>query len=483
MNMSYNPLIYSNYISNSYFKPYIPDYISLDEEIEKASYLSFLLKPISMEAKALTESLIESAKPDMGRRKKLPPEFINAMEHTIPMLLKAAGEEGGGFVYRSMATESFKAGAFGNDTASGDAVGFRAFKKVVDGLAREGFLEVITGYKDCTAPVLSKGVATRFKATVKLIDLAKDHNIFPELWSYHFAPALRPVTVSDPIMLKGSSSTFWDKDKGTRKRKGEVLPVDYSLPNVAAYAEAINRLNAYFAKQDIQPAHLHHRFVRVFGEGDEDGADFSKGGRLYSHGIGKGYQNVKKHIRRAMMISGEAIAEVDLRASYLTILHQRMGAPLPTTDPYDMPGVPRGIVKMWVSITLGNGGFHRRWPDESKERYEDETKGGDLQADHPIGATQRKILEHLPLLKEWAKNPVGWGDLQIIESTAVIDAVTTLAFDHGIPALPLHDALMVPESKAEVAARCLFDSFYKHVGIYPHITVSTHRKNAGHTMH
>ena len=136
---------------------------------------------------------------------------------------------------------------------------------MVDGLAREGFLEVITGYKECTAPVLSKGVATRFKATVKLIDLAKDHNIFPELWSYHFAPALRPVTVSDPIMLKGSSSTFWDKDKGTRKRKGEVLPVDYSLPNVAAYAEAINRLNAYFAKQDIQPAHLHHLFVRVFG--------------------------------------------------------------------------------------------------------------------------------------------------------------------------------------------------------------------------
>lgn len=123
------------------------------------------------------------------------------------MLLKAAGEEGGGFVYRSMATESFKAGAFGNETASGDAVGFRAFKKVVDGLAREGFLEVLTGHKECTAPVLSKGIATRFKATGKLIDLAKDHNIFPELWSYHFAPAPRPMTVSDPIMLKGGSRT------------------------------------------------------------------------------------------------------------------------------------------------------------------------------------------------------------------------------------------------------------------------------------
>lgn len=282
-------------------------------------------------------------------------------------------------------------------------------------------------------------------------------------------------------MLKGASR----KDQKGRKHKGEALPVDYSLPRVAAYGEEVNDLNAYFVGQDIQPAHLHHRFVRVFGEGDKDGADFSKGGRLYSHGIGKGYQNVRKHIRRAMMISGEAIAEVDLRASYLTILHQRMGVPLPADDPYDMPDVPRGIVKMWVSITLGNGGFHKKWPPESKDRYADdeETKGRDLQADHPFGKTQRKILEHLPLLEEWAKNPIGWGELQFIESTAVIAAVKTLALDHDIPALPLHDALMVPESKADIAARCLFENFFKHVGICPHITVSTHRKVAEHTVH
>ena len=417
----------------------------------------------------------------MGRRKKLPDEFINAMEMTVPMLLKAAGEEDGGFVYRSTATKSFNAGAFGNETASGATVGHRAFTNVVDGLSREGFLEVITGHKECTASAFSNGIATRFRATPKLIDLAKDHNIIPESWSYHFAPAPRPVRVADPIILKAAS---W-KDQEGKKQKGEALPVDYSLPHVAAYAEEVNDISAYMARQDIQPAHLHHRFVRVFGEGDKDGADFSKGGRLYSHGIGKGYQNVRKHIRRMMMISGEAIAEVDLRASYLTILHQRMGVPLPATDPYDMPGVPRGIVKMWVSITLGNGGFHKRWPPESKSRYagEEETKGRDLQADFPFGKTQRKILEHLPLMEEWANNPIGWGELQFIESTAVIAAVKTLALDYEIPALPLHDALMVPESKADIAARCLFESFFKHVGICPHITVSTHRKVAGHTMH
>lgn len=57
-------------------------------------------------------------------------------------------------------------------------------------------------------------------------------------------------------------------------------------------------------------------------------------------------------------------------------------------------------------------------------------------------------------------------------------AVKALADEHDVPALPLHDALMVPESKAEIAARCLFESFYEHVGICPHITVSTHKKDA-----
>ena len=471
---------YRNYLTYKSFKNYISKNLSTDEAMDKASHLSFLLSPVSLESKAFIETLIELVKPDMGRRKKLPDEFINAMEMTIPMLIKAAGEEGGGFLYRSMATKSFKAAAFGNETASGATVGHRAFTKVVDGLVREGFLEVITGHKECTASVFSNGIATRLRATPKLIDLAKDYNIIPELWSAHFAPAPRPVRVADPIILKAAS---W-KDQEGKKQKGEALPVDYSLPHVAAYAEEVNDISAYIARQDIQPAHLHHRFVRVFGEGDKDGADFSKGGRLYSHGIGKGYQNVRKHIRRMMTISGEPIAEVDLRASYLTILHQCMGVPLPATDPYDMPGVPRGIVKMWVSITLGNGGFHKRWPPESKSRYADdeETKGRDLQADHPFGKTQRKILEHLPLLEEWAKNPVSWGYLQFIESTAVIAAVKTLAFDHDIPALPLHDALMVPESKAEIAARCLFESFYKHVGIAPHITISTHKKVADQRM-
>ena len=85
-------------------------------------------------------------------------------------------------------------------------------------------------------------------------------------------------------------------------------------------------------------------------------------------------------------------------------------------------------------------------------------------------------MKHLPIMKEWSENPIGWGDLQFTESTVVMDAITTLAFVHGVPALPLHDALMVAESQAELAARCLWESFHEHVGIYPYISINTHKR-------
>lgn len=469
---------YRNLISYKEFKAPITKPLTHEKALDNAQRLTFLLNPISIESKTLISYLIEISKPDMGRRKKISSQFINAMELTVPMLLKAAGEDEGGYVFRSMATSRFNSKTPGNKTVAGMSVGHQPFKAVVDGLQREGFLEVVIGFKKRTA---STGVATRFKATDKLIQLAKEHNILPECWSAHFGTALRPVKVSNPIILKSCSSKDWDNQKRESiKQRGEQLPVNYALPTVAADAASVNDLNAYFAPQDIQPAHLFQHFFRVYGEGDGRGADYSKGGRLYAYGIGKSYQNVKKHVRRQMTIRGEPIAEVDLRASYLTILHQKLGFPLPTYDPYDMPGVPRDIVKMWVSMTLGSGKFMTKWPTDIIESYsEDEaTKGRNLQHDHPFGVTKRKIITHLPIMAEWGKNPIGWGDLQLIESTAVIDAIKTLAFDHDIPALPIHDALMVQESKAEIAARCLIESFHKHVGIYPYVTISTHKREA-----
>ena len=53
-----------------------------------------------------------------------------------------------------------------------------------------------------------------------------------------------------------------------------------------------------------------------------------------------------------MTINGEAVAEIDIKASFLTIYHARLGAPLENhIDPYVHAGIhERAIAKSWVVL-------------------------------------------------------------------------------------------------------------------------------------
>jgi hypothetical protein len=52
-----------------------------------------------------------------------------------------------------------------------------------------------------------------------------------------------------------------------------------------------------------------------------------------------------------MMIDGQGVCEIDIRASYLTIFHARHRAAIALdTDPYQIPGLPRDVVKTWCAV-------------------------------------------------------------------------------------------------------------------------------------
>jgi hypothetical protein len=66
-----------------------------------------------------------------------------------------------------------------------------------------------------------------------------------------------------------------------------------------------------------------------------------------------------------MTINGEPVAEIDIRASYLTIFLSLRGVQLPTGDPYELPGLGpehRNAVKAWIVATFGNSRPIVRWP-------------------------------------------------------------------------------------------------------------------------
>ena len=72
-------------------------------------------------------------------------------------------------------------------------------------------------------------------------------------------------------------------------------------------------------------------FRRLFHEGDIKGFDFQWGGCLY--GVEDfNYQVMKKTDRPNLLINGEPISEIDINASYLSILHGVSGYALPDRE-------------------------------------------------------------------------------------------------------------------------------------------------------
>jgi hypothetical protein len=117
---------------------------------------------------------------------------------------------------------------------------------------------------------------------------------------------------------------------------------------------------------------------------------WNKGGRLYSQGEDS-YQRLHKDERLKMLIDGQPVVEIDVTASFLTILHARCGKPLDLSrDPYEIEGLPRSVVKTWVTMTLGHDKFHTRWPREISADYLEE-HGKKIGTVHPLRDVQQAV--------------------------------------------------------------------------------------------
>lgn len=369
--------------------------------------------------------------------------FAKAVEAILAGLLYVASSDPERFCYRPMSANTF----------TDEPIGHTAFKAVMASLEALEYIE-IKPESGC-----SYGDATRFRGTLKLFDMAAGFYVDIANFDNYFNRLPRLEKIKDPLVLK--SSSVW---KQWRKIPGRVVPVDLSQPEAAALAAQVDDINRFFAGQVIEPDR-HHAFKRVFNQGDIPGFSWNKGGRLIS--VGDSYQQLAQIERREITLNGEAIVELDIRASHLTILHARLGVPFdPADDPYMLPGVPRHVAKSWVTMTLGFDRFQTRWSDTAKGGHI-EQGGGDLTKEHPIERIREMMLRKLPVLVDWPSCSIRWGDLQFLESKAIVEAVHKLAIVHGIPALPVHDSLIVPISKKELCLKVLNECFLDAVGVGP----------------
>ena len=147
------------------------------------------------------------------------------------------------------------------------------------------------------------------------------------------------------------------------------------------------------------------------------------------------------------------------------------------SDPYARAGLDRWVAKKWVVISFGNGAPLTKWPDEALDDYEEhrqehKQETGKNLPDLPRAKdVAQKMLETFPALKNLGFDLELWAELQFFEAEAVIGTMLLLMRTHGVPALSMHDGMIVPRSKADLAQGILQREFHRVVSVEPMLTV------------
>ncbi len=177
--------------------------------------------------------------------------------------------------------------------------------------------------------------------------------------------------------------------------------------------------------------------------------------------------------RRMMTINGEPVVEIDIRASYLTIFLSMHGIQLdPTKDPYELQGFGeehRTAVKSWFTGTFGNTKPIRRWPP-------DMVKDEPTLSQYRVAPITEAVMAKYPALATWGQPLNGrilsWADLMFLESDVMVGAMLNLMHIHDTPSLSVHDSLIVPASKAEIAKEAITMSFHAKQRVEPLLKIN-----------
>jgi len=333
-------------------------------------------------------------------------------------------------------------------------VSYRNFKSVIDALESLG-LVVIKAKGFYKRETISSGRATRYEISSLLLEIAAVFEITPANIDKHFAGEL-PRT---PLVLHSAKERHDWKETLSRYRPftgKKRVHFEPTLQTRKLEAE-VTELNEFFSEFKLEGG-THRGYRRIFNLGIPEGYRWNKGGRLYSAGE-ENYQMLPAAERAQMRINGEHVKELDIRASFLTILYaQRCQSLDLSTDPYEIEGIPRDVVKQWVVMTLGHDSYHRSWPKSFKDKFFAE-EGAELQKVYPIKMVREAVLNRHPVIAKSQNHSIDIFDLMYLESESMVRAMLQLKRAYGIPSLTVHDSIIVRERDVCVAAEMLSRNF------------------------
>jgi hypothetical protein len=436
------------------------------EELQTATYASLRADPISEPATALAAklaSMVEDRTVERGLRKNKRKDTAGKLEYATgaflaDLLRPFEANEPNGWVYRSLKKSSF----------NGAAVYWRTFEQLTEGLKSLAYLDHVRGHKvakDRYEDTMQ--YASRFRATPALLKFCSDHGVEPIKCSEHFA--FKYDLPEHPLELR----TRKPKDFFTRHSAPSGKPMEFERTGMVEDMEnAVRELNTFFDKQTLR-AGEHHGYIRIFSNGDDPDFNWNKGGRFYSQHMHTSYQAMSGIRRRMMTINGEPVAEIDIRASYLTIFLSMHGIQLDhTKDPYELEGLGaehRVAVKSWFTGTFGNSKPIRRWPPEM-------VKDVPRLNEYRVASVTQAVMAKYPAMATWGQplngHVLSWADLMYLESAVMSGAMRKLMLIDNTPSLCVHDSLIVAVSKAETAREAIAMSFYAKHRVQPLLKIN-----------
>lgn len=176
------------------------------------------------------------------------------------------------------------------------------------------------------APPGRLGWQSTMRATQDLVEIVLPHIV-------HGVQVRQPNTC---LRLKNSEKTLIPY---TRSRS-----IDAMEREVSGFNEALLSI-------DFGPSKAARTFlVRIFNNGT-----FSQGGRFYA--AGGGWQTLSKEARLQLTINGDSVVEIDYGELHPTLAYYKTGLPAPSGT-YDIPGYPRGLVKIAFNTMLNASSEH-----------------------------------------------------------------------------------------------------------------------------
>lgn len=356
----------------------------------------------------------------------------------------------------------FVAIATGRDAFTGREVSAKTFQRVRNAFEQNSWVNTSPGF--ATTWWYGRGGYTRFEATESLLELSRQFGVEPSEASKHFKAGL-PY---DPLALKAK------KPKGNPEA-GRILKIPAHLEESSvALREGVRALNNFLDKQELSNC-IHYGYIRAFNCGDMPEFNWNMGGRLYSQGPGN-YQQRPESERLKILINGEAVCDLDFRASYLTIFHAIHGEQLPLdSDPYRVAGLTddkRAAAKRWMTVSFGQGKLLTQW--SSRMLKEADADGLKLR-EHPVSEIKKALLSSYPLLAKIENDPDPkplWARLMFTESHVIMETMKALMAE-GIPSLSMHDGLIVPQNRQARAEGSLKATFKRLTGCEVAVSIST----------